>query len=31
MVVFMVTGTKVNNMINCTLGSFGNKKNCIQL
>ena len=27
----MVTSTKDNDMINCTLGSFGNKKNCTQL
>ena len=31
MVVAMVTGIKVNDMMKCTLGSFGNKKNCTQL
>lgn len=31
MVVFMVISIKVNDMINCILGLFGNKKNCIWL
>ena len=31
MVVTIVTGTKVNDMMKCSLGSFVNKKNCTQL
>ena len=27
----MVTCTKVNDMMKCSLGSFGSKKNCTQL